>query len=381
MELSEAPDLEIANLRLQFLNQQKDQTISQLLAKNFKLRKSIKRLRNDKLSQTKKLDKSFRKSSLCKVFNGDQLSVIYRPKAKYCNWSVSSVAKALKVRAAGGRKALNQVRTELGVPLPSITTINRRLRNLDFNSGNLTDFLELKKKKVPKMARLDRNCALSSDAIHIVPGQEIDPSTKQLIGSARFPGCTGDASCAIVFMLCGTRKRWKETISYYFAGNGITGVNMKCVLFDIVEKCESIGLFVNSMTFDQGSDNTGVLSELEIKASPDGIIKNFITHPCDPNRKFYIFCDVPHVFKNIANGLRTYKKIVIPPSIVQKFNLTSNVVDIEHIKYLKNLDDKSDIKFAPRLKEKCINPKQYEKMRVQNSFNLLNNHVQLVYLR
>ena len=40
-----------------------------------------------------------------------------------------------------------------------------------------------------------------------------------------------------------------------------------------------------------------------------------------------IFCDVPHVFKNIANGLRTYKHIIIPPAIVQQFSLTSNIVD------------------------------------------------------
>ena len=204
-------------------------SINKLIETNNLLNVKVKRLQKSNMSLRKLCENSKNLKCLKKVFNTDQISILFRKNAKQTKWSISSVSKAMKIRAAGGRNALNQIR-DMGYPLPSVSTINRRLKNLAFDSGLLSDFILYLKQKVPSMKNLDRHCALSSDAMHIIPGYEVDPSTKKIIGGISFPESTGDATCALVFMVCGVRFRWKETVAYYFTGKSVSGKMMKQIV-------------------------------------------------------------------------------------------------------------------------------------------------------
>ena len=313
--------------------------------------------------------------SLKKIFNTEQISFLHRQNAKHAKYSVSSISKALKVKAAGGCKALNQMKKD-GFPIPSSRTCNRWLQNLSFDSGLLDDFFNFLAKKIPLMSESNRHCALSTDAIHLVPGYDIDQSTKKIIGGITFPHSEGDATCALVFMICGTRERWKETIAYYFTGNSVNGEQMKNVVVEIITKSEEIGLYVDSLTHDMGPDNTGMLNAFGIGVNlKSREITSSIVHPCNPNRRLYFYCDAPHIFKNLANGLRTHKTIKIPDFLVQKHALTANTVELKHIEYLHNFFNRNDIKFAPKLNEAALNPKSYQKMRVPNAYHFFSNEV------
>ena len=83
-------------------------TNNQLTNKNFKLRKKVKRLQREIKGLRKSFENSKNVKSLYRIFNKEQVSVLCHSKKKCPRWSVSSVSKALKVRAAGGRKALNK---------------------------------------------------------------------------------------------------------------------------------------------------------------------------------------------------------------------------------------------------------------------------------
>jgi hypothetical protein len=53
------------------------------------------------------------------------------------------------------------------------------------------------------MEEQDRLCCLTLDEMEIQKAVEYDPSSRQVLGSVTFPGGSGDANHALVFMLGG----------------------------------------------------------------------------------------------------------------------------------------------------------------------------------
>ncbi len=81
-----------------------------------------------------------------------------------------------------------------------------------------------------------------------------------------------------------------------------------------------------------------------------GTITNFIEHPCDPSLKFWIIADVPHLLKNIVQGLRNNDIITFSDKIVKDYDLTGNTVRCKDIFDLFELQQNDSLKLAPKLK-------------------------------
>lgn len=111
---------------------------------------------------------------------------------------------------------------------------------------------------------------------------------------------------------------------------------MKKVLFEMIVKCENAGIFVDLFASDMGPNNMSLLKALGISVKKDSCgnleITNKIVHPVDPGGKLFVFCDVPHLQKNVATGWRTYSEIQIGKVLCKKYGFKSgSVIDINHV--------------------------------------------------
>lgn len=96
------------------------------------------------------------------------------------------------------------------------------------------------------------------------------------------------------------------------------------------------------------------------------------THPCDSNRKLWFIADAYHLLKNLRNHLTRGQTLYIPDDIVVKAGLSTNAVLSEPIRKLIEIDSKGYLKLAPHLKQTCVDPGHYEKMKVGPAYSLFN---------
>jgi hypothetical protein len=128
-----------------------------------------------------------------------------------------------------------------------------------------------------------------------------------------------------------------------------------------------------------GGDNTSLWNHLGVKFTNDNKIY-YIEHPSDPSRKLYLCPDLVHILKNLTCQLRL-NPVVIGQSLVEKFNLASNVATFEDVKKVYELQNQklpgkeTSFKLAPKLTEEVMKPTQWEKMRESIAYDLMSPDV------
>jgi hypothetical protein len=120
-----------------------------------------------------------------------------------------------------------------------------------------------------------------------------------------------------------------------------------------------------------GAVNKGMWNSAGIKANR-GYVKSSIEHPSFSNQDLYFFADVPHLLKNVRNCLLS-NNIILPCEVVDEFALPTNAVSMSHIRKIVELQENSDFKIAPSLSPKHVDPKQFEKMKVNVAAQLLSH--------
>ncbi|KAG0416190.1 hypothetical protein HPB47_006631, partial [Ixodes persulcatus] len=150
------------------------------------------------------------------------------------------------------------------------------------------------------------------------------------------------------------RKQWLRKISRKnFTPSGHARLS-KDLIFDLIRKCESTGLTIDAIITDMGPGNQGLWRECGITAIKLGKISVSCEHPCASrsDRELYFLADAPHILKNLRGHLVRGQHRIIPDKIVQKHNLPST------------RDGTSELKLAPRLKERHLDPSHYKNMSV-----------------
>lgn len=162
--------------------------------------------------------RSLKRKVKVKFLTSYQNKLTYENKKTGRKWDKETIKLAIATRAACGPRGYNFLRKN-GQPLPSIRFINKKLQPLSFKSGILDEFITFLESASKSMDELDRRAGIFFDEMSIVPGQELDNSSNDVIGNPTFPGDSAkDATHALVFLLCGLRKRWRQLIAYYFTG-------------------------------------------------------------------------------------------------------------------------------------------------------------------
>lgn len=184
----------------------------------------------------------------------------------------------------------------------------------------------------------------------------------------------GLASHALPFMLTGTSGRWKQLVAHHMTGSSTEPEEMKIIIFELIRRAEEIGLRVNNITSDMGGSNLAIWKTIGVgRERKENTFCNSIEHPEDSSRRLYVFADVPHLLKNLSNALLNNGSIKISPLIQEKYKLTSESVELQHLENLLEFQEKSDLKLAPKLREYILHPKGFEKMKVGTATSLFNS--------
>ena len=80
---------------------------------------------------------------------------------------------------------------------------------------------------------------------------------------------------------------------------------------------------------------------------------------------------MPHLLKNIRGALCARNSILLAPSIVELYGLSSNVVTKDHVKALIDFQESQELKIAPDLNALSINPGHFSKMCVRDALKVI----------
>jgi hypothetical protein len=328
-------------------------------------------------NQNKKLrtEQNKIKENLPLLLNDDQKCSLSRQTMRGIKWSDATMMKAYKLRLACGTIGYDVLR-EIGQPLPTHRTLQRRIEHLKFYPGLLNEVLAAMEPKVVLMAAEEKHCAILIDEMAITAKLDFDPSTSSILGKPTLPSSTKQyediATHGLVYMLAGVTSRWKQVVGYHFTGKSFDANSVKTDIDSLISKAEHMGLQVDGIISDMGGQNQAIWRLYNIHAGRHEVIKNSTPHPVDPSRKLYFHPDPPHIFKNLRGHLTNGQQIIIPESFVEAYCLPTNVVDISHIKCLLHIDY-GDLKLAPSLTESCVKPSHFDKMKVGLAVRLLNH--------
>lgn len=87
-----------------------------------------------------------------------------------------------------------------------------------------------------------------------------------------------------------------------------------------------------------------------------------------------VLADVPHLVKNLRNHFVSGQPIKLPGDMT-KYNLPSDVVNVELLQQLVAYQKDKDLKPAPNLVEKHLQPSHFEKMKLSHAMVVFSHSV------
>jgi hypothetical protein len=126
---------------------------------------------------------------------------------------------------------------------------------------------------------------------------------------------------ALVFMVQGLRKSWKQPVAYYFVKNSVKVIYLKQIICKVISELQSRGFKVVATVCDQGSTN------VDERQGPYFFVNN--------NKVITCF-DTPHLLKNTRNALARYN-IRFANNNVAKFQHIIDAYQIDKTKRFRML--------------------------------------------
>lgn len=279
------------------------------------------------------------KDILQDIFSETQISCLLSGK-KQAKWKREDICKAVTIRAIS-RKCYTFLRNKLNFPLPGISTLKRwSSRSFQCRPGVLSDVLHLMKAKGQSFSDIERVCVLSFDEMNVDGSVTFDEVEDRV---------AGPHSNVLVVMVRGLCSAWKQPIYYDF------DVQMTAALLNsIVSSLYNIGYSVVAVVSDLGPKNRCVWNELNVDH-----VNSCFSHPQEPEKKVWVFSDVPHLYKLLRNhfldsGIKLSCGTVVTKASIEK---------------LLSLDN-AEMKMCPKLSQFHLSVKGRERQRVSLALQL-----------
>ena len=333
--------------------------VLQLIEENVRLKKQVTSLME-------------RAELVNKIISTDQLVALKLGSHRGVKWTTNSLIEGLSLKFSCGSTGYEEVRKRL--PLPSARTLRRCLQNIDFEPGMLDVTFKFLENELPKMRMMDRDCVLVFDEMSIQPRVDLDCSSGCYIGHVTMPhGPRSECACkAMVFMINGLARRYKEVVAYHFCGSSGNTKGAAETLVEVLRRCEYVGLNVVGISCDMG--NRGILKELGFRFESENMVFK-VKNPVNPSKDLYVFPDFVHVFKSTKEMLMNINEFNLPDDIVTRYNLPSKVVQMNLIDWLDKVQADSVLKYAPKLKDKDVHASHFKKMKVSTATNVISPQV------
>lgn len=257
--------------------------------------------------------------------------------------------------------------------LPSTKSLKRLLAQIKLSPGINKIIFDKLKKTVSNLDTEDRLCTLIFDEMSIMPQIHYDSSSDELKGFSS-NGKNQIANHALVFMVKGIKKHYKQPVAYFFT-NALNKIDLKSIIKDVINNIQKTGLIILCTVCDQSTVNVGAIEGL-IKETKVKYLRKGKEMPHDMfeiNRKKIIpLYDVPHLLKGLRNNL---------------LNKTMTYIDYEDGNKIKSIKweyfqqlyaaDKScgELSCLQKLTEEHIVPDKIKKMRVKTAAQIFSHSV------
>lgn len=333
--------------------------IQKLTETNAKYARTIKKAL--KLSENKSFQDALKKfTSLAAIFTSMQFREIGKLKMAR-RFTQEEKIMALSVYKLGPRcyRFLKKI-----FVLPSPVTLSRMVSKAGLKPGlNENIFLQLKK-RAKRMKPDDRLCCLLFDEMSLTPHFDYNKKSDRIIGLVDNGITTQNkiADHALVVMIRGIFKNYKQPISYTFC-SGSTKKDDLCLLIKtLTRKLSSVGFTVLATVCDQGTSNVSAVNYL-IEETRGAYLRNGKemknrTFEVDGNEIIPLF-DVPHLLKGIRNNLLT-KNLICTMEGEQKLAKWEHIVN-----FYENVPTYKGIKLVKKITEYHCNPQKIPKMKVK----------------
>ena len=181
------------------------------------------------------------------------------------------------------------------------------------------------------------------------------------------------ADHAMVFMVRGLKKKWKQPIAYYFSEAGMNTADIARNIKLIIRSLHSIGLQVLATVCDQLSTNTAAINLLKSQTDIDHRIQNqenrMLGFSVDGVEVVPLY-DIPHLLKGMRNNfLEADIKFVWKKNKIQ----VASWKDIVAV-YELDIGD-FDTKMLNKLTESHVYKEKLKKMKVSYAAQIFSQKV------
>ncbi|KAJ8911481.1 hypothetical protein NQ315_010852 [Exocentrus adspersus] len=187
---------------------------------------------------------------------------------------------------------------------------------------------QLRNLQVQNMDELDNHCTLIFDEVSLGNGFQYDTVYQKTCGYEDL-GSLGRthnvANHALVFMVRGIRKSYKQVVAYYFTSDTVKTPHLKCLIVEIIKQIQSTGLQIVSTVCDQGPTNRAALRELcaenRDKPSPFYFMDSFI--------KMKVKVAANQLSHTVAASIETFSALGLLPS--ESLHTAEFVHDVDNL--------------------------------------------------
>lgn len=257
---------------------------------------------------------------------------------------------------------------------PSRRTIQTMLSKINLKAGINKIIFENLKNRVTKMPETHKYCSLLFDEMAIATGVSYDKQNDRLVGFVDDGSKVEKQFCdhALVFMVRGIFKKYKQPMAYYFCSGSTKTINLKKQIEEIILKLQETGLKVVATVCDQGKFNVTAINYL-IKQTREKYLKNNQSYPdgifeiC--NNSIFPIYDPPHLIKGIRNNL-------ISKNLNYEINGERKEAKWSHIVALHNkMPGYQGVNLVPKLTAHHVLPELIPKMRVKHCTQVFSKSV------
>ncbi len=149
--------------------------------------------------------------------------------------------------------------------LPPKRTVSRWVQKVSFKEGFDEDLFCLLKERVAKMPdEHDKVVNLLCDEMSLKEALQYDKGNDKVVGVCKTGSKVEFTSSALVFMVSGMKRKWRQAILYHFAKNAVSSTKLQPMITSCITKLQECGLHVVNVTTDQGSNFSSLMSTLGV---------------------------------------------------------------------------------------------------------------------
>ncbi|XP_024882946.1 uncharacterized protein LOC112461798 [Temnothorax curvispinosus] len=201
------------------------------------------------------------------------------------------------------------------MPLPCTRTIRNYISLINTKCGFDEHFAQLLKKQFETRTPLQRHGVLLLDEINLRKSVAVCSKNLTYVGltdlgddEQQSTDLSEQATHGLVLMFQLLADKYTQPVAVFASKNPVKGEELAKLVAKAVVYIESIGAKIHGVIADGAKTNTKMWSILDIKICHHDM-KTWFTHPLDNDRKIFVFCDTPHLIKNVRNRLYNKRRL------------------------------------------------------------------------